>query len=191
DFDNNGTHDIVLSKQYQGEYVPVRGMECSSQQMPFIQEKFKTYEAFANAKLVDVYGDKLNTSESEEVNEFKSLLLLNKGQGNFSFSALPNEAQLFPIMNTVFLDVNKDGFEDAIVGGNIYGTEVETPRLDAISGLVLLSNKKNGYTPMPWSESGLLLDGNIKDLAHLNTPKGSLIIASQNNGPLLVHRKKP
>ena len=187
DFDGNGTPDIVLSKKYNGEYVPVRGRECSSQQMPFIQQKFETYSEFANAKLVDIYGDKLNSAYEAEATEFQSILLLNKGNGSFSKRYLPREAQLFPILEIGFVDVNKDGFKDAIVGGNIYNTEVETPRLDAHSGLILLSNGKDGYNPVKWKDSGILFNGNIKDLTLLDYQQEILLLASQNNGPLTIH----
>ena len=186
DFDDNGTNDIVLSKQYNGEYVPVRGRECSSQQMPFIKEKFETYSEFANAKLIDIYGDKLNTAYEAEVNEFKSILLINKGDGTFEITYLPSEGQFFPLMDAIGLDVNEDGYEDLLIAGNIYNTEVETPRLDAISGLILVSNKKDGYIPLPWSTSGLSYNGNIKDLELIKTPNGKLILASENNGPLTI-----
>jgi hypothetical protein len=187
DFDNNGTPDIVLSKKYNGEYVPVRGRECSSQQMPFIQQKFETYSEFANAKLVDIYGDKLDTAYEAEATEFKSIVLINMGDGVFTKNYLPSEAQLFPILKTEFIDINKDGFEDAIIGGNIYNTEVETPRLDAFSGSVLLSNGKDGYQPLKWKDSGIVLDGNLKDLTLLNNRSKTLLIATQNNGNLMVH----
>lgn len=180
DFDENGTQDIVLSKEYKGAYVPVRGRECSSQQMPFIQQKFESYSEFANAKLTDIYGDKLNSAYEGEVTEFKSILLTNLGDGSFQSTYLPNQAQFFPILESVFIDVNNDGYEDAIIAGNIFNTEVETPRLDAISGQVLLSNGKDGYTPLSWQASGLLLDGNVKDLEIINE---NTVIAVQNDGP--------
>lgn len=187
DFDGNGTQDIVLSKEYNGAYVPVRGRECSSQQMPFIQQKFETYSEFANAKLVDIYGEKLNTAYEAEVNEFRSLVLIDRGDGTYTKSYLPIEAQLFPILTVVFKDLNGDGFDDAVLGGNIYETEVETPRLDAYSGLVLLSNGIDGYNSLQWADSGILLDGNIKDLKILNKTGETLLVATQNNGPLIVH----
>ena len=189
DFDDNGTPDIVLSKQYNGEYVPVRGRECSSQQMPFIQEKFETYSEFANAKLVDIYGEKLKSGYEGEVTEFSSIVLVNKGKGIFEKKYLPVEAQLFPTLKAVFQDLNGDGFEDAILAGNIYETEVETPRLDAFSGLVLLSNGKDGYKTLSPVKSGLLFHGNIKDLDVVKTKKRTLLLATQNNGELIIHEQ--
>ncbi len=187
DFDDNGTPDIVLSKEYNGTYVPVRGRECSSQQMPFIKQKFTSYSEFANAKLVDIYGDKLNSSYENEVTEFKSVLLVNKGNGTFEKRYLPTLAQLSPILSTQFKDLNNDGFEDVVLAGNIYEMEVETPRLDALSGLVLLSNGKNGYTVLPRHKTGLYLEGNIKDIKWVQTKNGDILVSSSNNGPLSSH----
>ena len=63
DFDNNGTYDVVFSKKYQGELVPMRGRQCSSEQMPFISEKFENYLSFAEASIGDILGeDKLTNA---------------------------------------------------------------------------------------------------------------------------------
>lgn len=184
DFDNNGTNDVVLSKEYNGEYVPVRGRECSSQQMPFIKEKFESYASFANATLKDIYGEKLASSYEKETTQFQSILLINKGDGTFSIKPLPIQAQQFPILNSVFLDVNKDGYEDCIIAGNIFETEVETPRLDAISGLVLLSNKNDGYTVVDYEKSGIYLQKNVKDMTVVNLKNKPLLICTNNNSDL-------
>ncbi|MEM9646880.1 MAG: VCBS repeat-containing protein [Bacteroidota bacterium] len=189
DFDENGTNDIVLSKKYNGTYVPVRGRECSSQQMPFIKEKFGTYSEFANASLVDIYGDKLDSSYENSVTEFNSVLLINKGDGSFEKSILPVESQFFPLLDCVMVDINKDGYEDIITAGNIYETEVETPRLDAISGQILLSNGKDGYTPLPHQKSGLFLNGNVKSIEIIENSKGEkYLITAVNNGAVMVHK---
>ena len=183
DFDTNGTLDIVLSNDYNGEYVPVRGKECSTQQMPFISEKFKKYEDFANASLNDIYGNKLYAGYNREATTFSSIILVNNGKGGFKITKLPKQAQAFPMLGIALLDYNNDGFEDIITVGNIYDTEVETPRLDGGNGLVLLSNKKDGYIPLTANKTGFYVDGNVKDLAIINH-KGlhaKIIITVKNN----------
>ncbi|WP_299797037.1 FG-GAP-like repeat-containing protein [uncultured Maribacter sp.] len=184
DFDNDGINDVVLSKKYHETYVPVRGRECSSQQMPFIKEKFTTYNDFANATMEDIYGDKLKDSYSNEVTEFNSILLLNKGNNKFEKVTLPNQAQLFPTLAISLFDLNNDGFEDCVVSGNIYETEVETPRLDAISGLALISNGKDGYTPATMKSTGLYLKGNVKSMESIKYKDHTLLIAGFNNDKL-------
>lgn len=187
DFDGNGTNDIVLSKKYFNEYVPVRGKECSSQQMPFLKEKFPTYSQFANANLKDIYGESLENSYEAEATQFKSLIMLNKGKEGFEIKELPIEAQMIPIFKTIFVDLNNDGFEDAILAGNIYETEVETPRLDAISGQVLLSSGKNDYNPISFNESGLYIKGNIKDIELIQLGNKKLILSGINDGKLKTY----
>lgn len=182
DFDDNGTLDVVLSSKYNGEYVPARGRECSSQQMPFITDKFKTYGEFANATLTDVYGEKLDTSVALETSEFHSIVLINKGGGEFEKQFLPEEAQYFPILDTAVLDVNQDGYEDLVAVGNIYDTEVETPRLDCGTGLVLISDQKGGFKPVNWEESGLFIDQDIKSLIRVTLGGKEHLLMGINNG---------
>lgn len=184
DFDANGSFDVVLSNEYNGAYVPVRGKECSTQQMPFISEKFKTYNAFAQATITDIYGDKLNSAYQLEATEFRSIVLINKGKGNFLKQALPIEAQAFPVLDVAFSDVNADGVEDAILAGNIYNTEVETPRLDGGSGIVLIADEKGKYSTMDVAKTGLYIPGNVKDLEliyHHGTGRQFLLAAKNND----------
>ncbi|MFD0860794.1 VCBS repeat-containing protein [Sungkyunkwania multivorans] len=188
DFDNNGTPDIVLSKKYKDDYVPVRGRECSSQQMPFIAEKFQSYSEFANASLVDVYGKGIDTAYKAEVNEFRSMVLLNDAGQRFKMLPLPEIAQTFPLMDASFFDLNKDGFEDVILVGNIYNTEVETPRLDAGAGLVLYANGIDGYETGLTSGSHLHIQGNLKSssiIKHQILEK-YLLLCGRNDGQVAV-----
>ena len=186
DFDNDGVNDVVLSKKYHETYVPVRGRECSSQQMPFIKDKFSTYNDFAQATMEDIYGEKLKEAYSNEATEFNSILLLNKGNNKFEKINLPNESQLFPTLAISLFDLNNDGFEDCVVSGNIYETEVETPRLDAISGLALISNGKDGYTPASMEKTGLYLRGNVKSTESLKYKDQTLLIAGLNDDKLKI-----
>ena len=189
DFDANGTFDVVLSNVYGDEYVPVRGKECSSQQMPFISEKFKSYDAFASASLVDIYGDALDSASEYEANTFESYLLLNEN-GKLIPKPLPTQAQSFPMLSTQEYDINKDGYMDIIAAGSIYNTEVETPRWDSGTGIVLLSNQKNGYEPMSARDAGLFIDGNVKSLLTIDVGARNFLLGGINSGLLSIHELK-
>jgi len=191
DFDQNGTLDIVLSNKYKGAYVPFRGKECSTQQMPFIEKKFATYESFANASLKDVYGELLEESYNRHVNNFQSLLLINRGAGEFEKKILPRMAQMFPILDVVFQDLNDDQVEDAILIGNIYDTEVETPRLDAGNGLVLFADpvKENYFFNDNINISTqLYLPGDCKALELLTIMNKKFLLTVRKNDLPLLHR---
>lgn len=130
--DSNNTFDIVLSKKSKGNLVPVRGKQCSTQQTPFLKNKIKTFDQFANASLEQIYGsEKLNKALHLEVNTFESFLLENKGSNNFKRIALPKVAQMGPTLD--FTEINNE-----LIGvGNCYEAEVETIRYDASKGFVL------------------------------------------------------
>ncbi|MEP2240332.1 MAG: hypothetical protein ABJI22_18335, partial [Maribacter sp.] len=74
--------------------------------------------------------------------------------------------------------------EDCVISGNIYETEVETPRLDAISGLALISNGKDGYTPSTMEKTGLYLRGNVKSMESIKFNDQTLLVTGFNNNKL-------
>ena len=87
-------------------------------------EKIPTFNEFANASLQDIYGDDLNSAYKREANEFKSLLLMNNGDATFKKVSLPVMAQTMPILDSAPIDYNNDGYEDLVVVGNIYNTDL-------------------------------------------------------------------
>lgn len=184
DFDDNGTHDVVLSYKYNDIFVPVRGKECSTQQMPFIAEKMPTFNEFANASLQDIYGSKISTAYSREVNQFKSVILLNDGKGGFYLKELDVLAQSIPITDLAVKDLNSDGIDDIVAVGNIYNTEVETPRLDNPFALVLISNGNDNYNIIPPQESGLYIDGDARSVEFIEKNGKTHLLIATNNGPL-------
>ena len=81
----------------------------------------------------------------------------------------------------ILIVINDDGFEDVIIGGNIYNTEVETPRLDNQFALILASDKKKNYKVIGPEKSGLYLSGNTKSIKVLNDEKTKILIANNNS----------
>lgn len=191
DFDGNGTLDCVLAKPYKDKVVPARGKECSTEQMPFISEKYKTYKDFASASVVDIYGkEKLESGISLQANDFYSYIIWNEGT-HFNFEKLPVLAQVSPINASEVFDFNNDGLQDIIIAGNDYNTEYETPRLDAGHGLVLINMGDRKFKPLSIAESGVYCPNDAKKIIKINignTP--SFIVGNNNNKPeiLKLHR---
>ena len=192
DFDNSGIKDIVLSYYNFGEQFPLRGRSCSSQQVPLIGKKFATYERFAAASLVDVYGaDNLRSALHYQATTFASAYLENRGDGRFVRHDLPNQAQVSNINDILIEDFNRDGNLDLLVAGNLYASEVETPRNDAGVGLLLTGDGQGGFESVPTYESGIVLPYDVKKLAmvNVNASKRLHVMAAVNDGPLRVFKQ--
>ena len=182
DFDNNGTNDVVLAKFYKTDYVPVRGRECTSQQMPYVAEKFKDFHSFASSKLIDILPeDKVENAVIYQIESFESIILENKN-GKLVSKSLPSEAQISPIKSAVVMDVNNDGYKDIIVVGNHYGVEVETTRYDAGFGGVFLGDRNLNYTFASPIKSGFYIPKDSRNMViqKVNDRKNRLLITSNN-----------
>ena len=164
DFDNNGSLDIVLSYYENDTLFPLRGKQCSTQQLPGLKDKFKDYNSFGLATVEDVYGSSLlNDSEVLEAKTFASGILINTKEG-FELVKLPKIAQISAVFGIVYDDFDKDGLDDIVIAGNLYNSEVETPRNDAGQGLFLKRNAKGGFDPVRGYNSGLFIPGDVKKL---------------------------
>lgn len=180
DFDKNQKDDIVLSYYNDGEQFPVRGRECSSQQIPAIKKKFQDYESFSNATLVDVYSEQdLKNALHYKIQSFASVYLENK-EGKMVMHELPQLAQLSNINQILVDDYDKDGILDAIIAGNLYQSEVETPRNDAAHGLFLKGGGTGSFKAIPARESGLYIPGDTKDMIQIQYKNAPLIIVGKN-----------
>lgn len=186
DFDDNATLDIVLSKQEDGIDYPLRGKECSTEQMPFLREKFPTYEEFALADLSDILGeDKLEASLTLSVNSFESCVLLSHEQG-FQVKALPKMSQISPIRSSQVGDYDSDGNLDLICVGNLFDTEVETTRYDSGRGILLLGDGQGEFRSVFGQECGLNLNTDSRQIRTVETSQGTKLIVGSNNTRLLV-----
>lgn len=191
DFDNNGSSDIVLTKDYKGEEVPTRGRQCSSEQLPYIKDKFKTYNDFANASVIDILGEKeVKGALNLQVTDFASKVFINENSKRFTSIDLPIAVQKAPINSLIVKDINNDGNKDLIVGGNMFETEVETPRYDAGTGQVLIGDGSGKFRSTSPNVSGLFANQNCKQMKIVTRANDYLIIVGNNNGKPQVFKPK-
>ena len=113
----------------------------------------------------------------------------NSGNGQFNIHNLPNEVQVSAINDIYIQDFDSDGINDILVAGNLYQTEVETPRNDASIGMLLKGNGKSLFTTMPHTKSGLFIDGDVKKIRGIrsgNSKVTSLLVAKNNDSLRLI-----
>ncbi|MDC1379050.1 VCBS repeat-containing protein [Algibacter sp.] len=181
DFDNNGTNDVVLAKFYKDDYVPLRGRECTSQQMPYVAEKFKDYHSFASSKLLDILPeDKLSDAVVYEITNFESIILINDN-GKLRVKPLPIQVQISPIKSSIVNDFNGDGFKDILIVGNHYGVEVETTRYDAGYGALLLGDGQNNFNFISPKESGFYTPHDSRSISVINQNSNNYLVVVTNN----------
>ena len=190
DFDRNGTHDVYLGYyDHDGVCYPVRGRQCSSQQLPFVKKEFPSYEAFSKAPIESVLGERMVGAVQKKVQLFENVWFEN-ADGRFITHILPNEAQVAPVEGIVTVDINEDGFLDLILAGNYYEREVETTRSDAGIGCVLLNNGKGMFSPVHPTKTGIKATGDVREIALVNTQQGtSLLLVANNNHPVQVFKR--
>ena len=183
DFDQNGWWDIVLGYYNDNELYPVRGLQCSSQQIPNIKKKFDSYNAFADATLMDIYEEMgIGQALKYKATNFSSSYIENLGNGKFKISALPPRAQVAPVNDIIIGDFNDDKRKDILLAGNLYSSEVETPRADGGTGLLLHGDGKGNFSEVPPHISGLLINGDVKKIKiiRLNKKRTGVLVARNN-----------
>jgi len=181
DYDKNGKQDIVLGYYNEGIQYPVRGRQCSSEQIPAIAFKYEDYNTFAEANLVDIYTEEdLEAGLHYKAQTFASSFFKNKAGKSFEIKPLPTQAQLSSINSIIAKDINNDKHLDLILAGNLFGFEVETPRNDASYGVVLTSDGKGSFTNQPFYFTGLKLGKDTKAIARINLVNGWAMLVANN-----------
>ena len=185
DFDQNGSLDPVVFKYTDGVNAPFVNRDIFTSQMPSFNNRFYNFQEYAKADASNLFDPKvLETAEQSFAYELRSGLFLNEGN-TFRFIPLPTEAQMAPVYGTVVWDINQDGHQDILLGGNTVANHYEYGGIDALQHFVYFGNGKGEFAAARQEVSGLDLAGNVRSVAYLINKNGLLqLIVSQNNGAL-------
>ncbi|WP_375444177.1 FG-GAP-like repeat-containing protein [uncultured Fibrella sp.] len=192
DFDNNGFYDAIPTvfipdENGQAREFTFHGRDDLIKQMILMRGRFQQYKDFTQASI-----DKLLKPEERqralvlEANEFRSMYIENKGNGELAMHPLPMQAQMSPLFGMVASDMDHDGNLDLLAVGNDFSGEVLVGRYDALNGLFLKGNGNGNFTAQPMQKSGFCVTGNAKGLVRLATGAAgnSLFLSTQNRGPV-------
>jgi hypothetical protein len=190
DFDGNGTNDVFLARYYKDTLlVPIRGRECTSQQMPVIARKFPTYRSFASSQLPEILGKDIENALHYKAHLFSSVMLINEN-GKLVIKKLPVEAQLSTVNGIIVQDFDKDGIKDILLAGNKFDVEVETTAADASPGLFMRGTGGLTFSCLKPFESGFFVPYNVKDIQGIQVGNEWVIAVSSNNDALRMFTTK-
>ncbi len=175
--------------------VPERDLTASAAAVPYIRGNTPTFQAFGDADLPQIYGEKLKTASVVEARELRSMVFLNRG-GKFEAHPLPLEAQLAPAFGVSVADFDGDGNDDIFLAQNFFSTQPETIRNDAGRGLLLLGDGKGNFRAVSGDESGIKIYGEQRSCAvsdYDGDGRVNLVVAQSNDQTKLLHnlRAKP
>jgi hypothetical protein len=182
DFDENGTVDKVLASTVNGKDMPVFLKHDLEQQMPSIKKQTLKHEEYAKKTIEELFSPGvLSKSVRKEFNYTSSCIAINNGNGNFTIKKLPAQVQ-FSCVNAIdCIDVNNDGFIDLVTAGNEFNFIPQMQRLDASFGDVLINDGKGNFSCMKSTQSGIMTDGEVRDIKQINTKDKRCLLFLRND----------
>jgi hypothetical protein len=182
DFDQNGTVDQFLTRTVEGRDVPVFLKREITEQFPGLKKGNLKHSDYAKKSIQDLFAKPVLEHATQRLfNYTSSVVAINQGGGVFSVQPLPLMVQLSSVNAVLAVDVNGDGNQDLVAGGNLFTFPPQFGRLDASYGHILLGDGKGRFKWVEQRSSGLNIKGQIKDIKAFNTPGNPLLLITQND----------
>lgn len=195
DFDNNGTIEKVLTHTVDGKDMPVFMKRDVIEQVAAIRKQNLKNVDYARKTVQDLFPkEALAKASVLSFTYGSSCIAYNRGGGKFDVQKLPVPVQLSSVNAILPTDVNGDGTPDLVMGGNRFSLLPQFGRLDASFGHVLLNSGGRTFSYLSSKESGVKLQGEIRDIVPLRFQEKSCLLFLQNNtAPVLfaVNEKRP
>ncbi len=185
DFDQNGMAEQIICMYNEGTSFPQPLRHDLVMQLPSLKKKYLKYESYKNQTIQDMFpAEVLENSVIHKAKELRSVMLKNNGNSTFEVIALPLEAQTSPVYAIAIEDFDGDGKKDIFLGGNQYRVKPEAGRYDASYGTLLRGKDGSSFEVVPMQQSGLFINGEVRDAKSLKIGGRTTLMVAKNNLPL-------
>ncbi len=188
DFDQNGTIEQITCTYIGDKSYPLVLRHDLVTQIPSLKKKYLKYESYKDQTVSDIF-DKASLDQAVKLEAFElaSSILINDGKGKFTVQHLPVEGQFTTLYGLEVRDFTGDGKKDILVGGNFYSAKPEVGRYDASFSLLLKGDGKGNFEAVSSKDSGILIQGEVRDIVTVKSGNRSIILVSRNNDSLLAY----
>ncbi len=189
DFDDNGAIDpIVTIMDKAGRMVPVATKAQMIKQLPGLRKKFQRTRAYARADVNELFGADVMANTQQYRLETMASSVFHLVSGKWQRETLPMAAQFSPTQAIQSADFNEDGLMDLLLVGNDYGTQVETGRMDAGNGTLLLNDGQGGWLSPANIDHGFWASLDARNLLSVKLADGKTAwVIANNNGPAALY----
>ena len=191
DFDKNGKQDPVITYFYQNKETVFANKDELVKQLPSLNKKFLSYQAFAKANFNELFtAAQIEQSIVKKIDILASVIVKNSGNLQFEIQPLPAIAQLSSTHAILVDDFDKDGKMDMFLGGNDYQVNTQLGQLDASQGLILTSEGRKGWVLNQVLTEQIATPGAIRDVVKITVNGQNYLLVSRNNDKLKVFKIK-
>jgi hypothetical protein len=183
DFDKNGAIEQIISCVTEdGNTYPMVLKGEMQRALPMIKKKFIKYKDYANKTVEELFTDEQREGATvRQIQTTSSSFMINDGKGNFTFQALPYQAQFSPIHAIQTGDFNKDGKLDILLAGNFFDSLPEWGRFDANYGLLLEGQGKGKFAVKLSKQTGFKTLGQVRNMALVKGGKSTYVVLAKND----------
>ena len=187
DFAGNGVTQSILAYYNNGKQFPLPLRDELLSWIPSLRERYPTYKSFASQTMADVFPPQvLRDALVKTAYTFATSLIRNNGDGSFTVTPLPTEAQISPVYGILAGDFEGTGKNDLLLAGNFDGVNPEIGTMTAGYGTYLRGDGRGHFTPVRELESGFEVPGQARDIKSVRTRNGVIYIVVRDNDKPLV-----
>ncbi len=188
DYDQNGKLEAIYTYNIDKKDFPIHDRDELIKQLPDLKKKLLYYEDYANQSIKDIFNEtQISSSQVLEIKETRSLLFMSDSPLTYSKKLLPEEIQYSSVHAIHIFDINQDGLNDLILGGNQYLVKPQYGAFDASKGWILYGddNSKTKFDKLlPLNIYGEIRDFNI--VPSLKSSDSLLLITGISNSKIVT-----
>jgi hypothetical protein len=189
DFDKNGMSEPVLTGYNGDSSYPFLLKHDLLGVLPYLKNKYLKYDTYKEQTIENIFNqEQLSAAKKLSACYMQSAVFLNNRDGKFTAIALPMEAQFSSMFSILSHDFDEDGNTDLLLAGNFYESKPEAGIYTASLGCFLRGKGDGNFEYLSPEQSGLQINGAIRDMILIRHQKERLLIIGKNDDLLQVKK---